>query len=66
MVSSLRENVELAGMTEADVRALLGEPDYEDTSARLAYIIDTGIDDTTLDLTIENGKVSDILENNSH
>ena len=66
MVSSLRENVELAGMTEADVRALLGEPDYADSPALLAYIIDTGIDDTTLELTIENGKVSDILENNSH
>ena len=66
MVSSLRENVELAGMTEADVRALLGEPDYADSPALLAYIIDNGIDDTTLELTIENGKVSDILENNSH
>ena len=66
MVSSLRENVELAGMTEADVRALLGEPDYADSPALLAYIIDTGIADTTLELTIENGKVSDILENNSH
>ena len=66
MVSSLQENVELAGMTEADVRALLGEPDHTDSPALLAYIIDTGIDDTTLELTIENGKVSDILENNSH
>ena len=66
MVSSLRENVELAGMTEADVRALLGEPDYADSPALLAYIIDTGIDDTTLDLIMTNGKVTDILENNLH
>lgn len=66
MVSSLRENVELAGMAEADVRALLGEPDYTDSPELLAYIIDTGIDDATLDLTIENGKVTDVSENNSH
>ena len=66
MVSSLRENVELAGMTEADVRALLGEPDHTDSPALLAYIIDTGIDDTTLDLIMTNGKVTDILENNLH
>ena len=54
MVSSLRETVALAGMDEAEVRALLGEPDYADTSERLSYIIDTGIDDTTLDLTMAN------------
>ena len=66
MVSSLQENVELAGMTEAEVRALLGEPDYTDTSERLSYIIDTGIDDTTLDLTMAKGKVIDISDNNLH
>ena len=66
MVSSLRETVALAGMDEAEVRALLGEPDYADTSERLSYIIDTGMDDTTLDLTMANGKVIDILDNNPH
>ena len=66
MVDDLTANSGIMGMTEADVRALLGEPDYADSPALLAYIIDTGIDDTTLELTIENGKVSDILENNSH
>ena len=66
MVSSLRETVALAGMDEAEVRTLLGEPDYADTSERLSYIIDTGIDDTTLDLTMANGKVIDISDNNPH
>ena len=66
MVSSLRETVALAGMDEAEVRALLGEPDYADTSERLSYIIDTGMDDTTLDLTMANGKVIDISDNNPH
>lgn len=55
MVGDLLANSGIIGMTEAEVRALLGEPDYADTSERLSYIIDTGIDDTSLDLTNENG-----------
>ena len=53
-------------MEAQKARALLGEPDYADSPALLAYIIDTGIDDTTLELIMTNGKVTDILESNPH
>ena len=67
MVDDLTANSGIIDSIEADVpRALLGEPDYADSPALLAYIIDTGIDDTTLDLIMTNGKGTDILENNLH
>ena len=50
MVPSLRETVALAGMDEAEVRALLGEPDYADSPELLAYIIDMPFDASTLDI----------------
>ena len=60
MVSSLQENVELAGMSEADVRALLGEPDYADSPALLAYIIDMPFDASTLDIYLQDGVVTEV------
>ena len=60
MVSSLRENVELVGMSEADVRALLGEPDYADSPALLAYIIDMPFDASTLDIYLQDGVVTEV------
>ena len=66
MADDLIANSGLAGMTEEEVRALLGAPDYADDPAMLSYIIATDIDDTTLDLTMEAGKVTRISINNSH
>ena len=60
MVTSLRETVALAGMDEAEVRALLGEPDYADSPELLAYIIDMPFDASTLDIYLQDGIVTEV------
>ena len=60
MVTSLRETVALVGMDEAEVRALLGEPDYADSPELLAYIIDMPFDASTLDIYLQDGIVTEV------
>ena len=60
MVTSLRETVALAGMDEAEVRALLGEPDYADSPELLAYIIDMPFDASALDIYLQDGIVTEV------
>ena len=60
MVDDLTANSGIIGMTEADVRALLGEPDYADSPALLAYIIDMPFDASTLDIYLQDGIVTEV------
>lgn len=66
MVDDLLEQTELVGMTEQDVRALLGQPDYVDTPHLLEYVIDLPFDASTLDLTLDNGKVTEVHITQEH
>ena len=65
MVNDLQSGTELAGMSADEVRSLLGAPDYADTETGLSYLIEQGMDDKTLDLTLENGVVTK-AEQSSH
>ena len=58
MVSDLQNSTALVGMSADEVRSLLGTPDYADTETCLSYLIAQGMDDKTLDLTLENGIVT--------
>lgn len=58
LLPSLRDTVELAGMAEADVRALLGEPDFASNDTQMSYIVDSDwLDYIVLELEMENGIV---------
>ena len=58
LLPSLQETVELAGMAEADVRALLGEPDFASNDTQMSYIVDSDwLDYIVLEFKMENGIV---------
>ena len=58
MLNDLTRRHTLVGMTGGEVRALLGIPDYTDTDTLYAYVIDQPFDESTLDLTLEDGVVT--------
>lgn len=59
MVENLQEQHTLTGMTAGEVTALLGEPDYIKADTLYSYIIDMPFDESTLDLTLANGVVTE-------
>ena len=58
MVNDLQNSTALVGRSADEVRSLLGAPDYADTDTCLSYLIAQGVDDKTLDFTLENGIVT--------
>lgn len=58
MLDDLNRRHTLTGMTGEEVRTLLGKPDYTDTDTLYSYVIDQPFDESTLDLTLQNGMVS--------
>lgn len=58
MLDDLTRRHTLVGMTGGEVRTLLGRPDYTDTETLYAYVIDQPFDESTLDLTLENGVIT--------
>ena len=60
LVNDLLETQPLVGMTADEVRGLLGAPDYTDSPELLAYVIDMPFDESTLDIYLQNGRVTGV------
>ena len=66
LVNDLLETQPLVGMTADEVRGLLGAPDYTDSPELLAYVIDMPFDESTLDIYLQNGRVTGVDRTREH